>query len=72
MVEHVKTRVEKGELKDAVLFLHTDSSTVESAVDKGNSKSKELFKLVYRLQKCQMKYGFALYVIYVAGMQMIC
>jgi len=71
LVEHVKTRVEKGELKDTILFLHTDSSTVEGTVDKGNSKSKELFKLVCRLRKCQMKYSFTLYVIYVASTRMI-
>jgi hypothetical protein len=44
-----------GNLNDAVLFLFTDNATVESAIYKGNSKSKELFLLNVRLKKIQVK-----------------
>ena len=71
LVERTEARAERGDLTGAVLFLFTDSSTVEGAVDKGNSTSKELFKLVCKLRKLQMKHSFALYVIHVAGTRMI-
>ena len=71
LVERVESKAEKGELEGAVLFLFTDSSTVEGAVDKGNSTSKELFKLVCKLRKLQMKHGFMMCVTHVAGTRMI-
>ena len=43
LIERVESKAEKGELKGAIVFLFTDSSTVEDCVDKENSKSKELF-----------------------------
>jgi len=64
-------KADKGELDGAVLFLSSDSSMVEGAVDKGNSSSKELFKKVCRLRKSQMKHSFALYVTHCSGKWMI-
>ena len=53
------------------MFLFADNSTVETAVAKGNSPSRKLFELVKRLKTLQMKYGFEIHVIHVAGTRMI-
>ena len=53
------------------MFLFMDNSTVETAVAKGNSPSRKLFELVKRLKTLQMKYGFEIHVIHVAGTRMI-
>jgi len=71
LVSRVELKADKGELDRAILFLSSDSSTVEGAVDKGNSSSKELFKKVCRLRQSQMKHSFALYVIHCSGKRMI-
>ena len=71
LVSRIEIRAEKGELSRAMLIMGTDSAVVEGAVDKGNSSSKELFRLVCRLRKCQMRYGFALFITHVAGTRMI-
>ena len=60
----------KRELRGALLILFSDSTVVEGAVNKENLKSKELFKLVYKLRK-YMRYGFAILVIYITGTCMI-
>ena len=53
------------------MFPFADNSTIETAVAKGNSPSRKLFELVKRLKTLQMKYGFEIHVIHVAGTQMI-
>ena len=40
-------------------------------MDEGNSASRKLFKLLYKLRKSQMKHGFVLHVMHVAGTRMI-
>lgn len=48
-----------------------ENSIVKSKLDEENSGSKELFKLVYRCRKLQIKYRFTIYVIYIASTRMI-
>ena len=71
LVDRIEGKAEGGKLKGAVIFLFTDNSTVEGAVHRGNSKSKKLFKLVCKLRKLQMRYGFMIFVIHVSGTRMI-
>jgi hypothetical protein len=53
------------------LYLFTDNSTVDSAISKGNSKSKWLFQIVDHFRKLQFKHGIQAVVMHVSGKRMI-
>ena len=55
-----------------MLFFMTDSSTVEGAVDKGNTPSRTLFEHVLRTKSIQFKYKFVLHVIHCSETRMTC
>ena len=71
LVEGLEEEAKKGKLFNTLLFFFTNNSIAESAIAKGNSPSRHLFELVLRIKALQMKYGFKLYVIHIAGTQMI-
>ena len=71
LVEGLEEEAKRGKLTNALLFFFTDNSTAETAIAKGNSPSRHLFELVLRIKALQMKYGFELHVIHVAGTRMI-
>jgi hypothetical protein len=43
-------RLERGKLRNAELFMFTDSSTAEAAYHKGSSSNKKLFELALQLE----------------------
>ena len=71
LVQTVKDQARRRKLINSVLFMFTDSSTVELAVAKGNSPSRRLFELVRELKMLQMQCSFSLFVIHVSGTRMI-
>jgi hypothetical protein len=72
IVSTIEEAVKAGDLEDAVLFFFTDNSTVESALYKGNSKSRKLFELIVRFRKLQMLSGTHVHVSHVSGKRMGC
>ncbi len=48
-----------------------DNSMAESCFHRGGLSSKLLHELVLQLRKAEMKYGFSLHVVHVAGTRMI-
>ena len=71
MVKGIREEAAKGKLDNALLFLCTNNSTVESAVTRGSSASPRLFELVKDLKQDQMDYCFIVHVIHVLGKRMI-
>jgi hypothetical protein len=67
----VEEEATEGHLTNGELWLFTDNSTAESCFFWGGSSSKLLHELVLRLRKAEMKYGFTLHVVHVAGTRMI-
>ena len=61
----------EGLLTGASTFLATDNTTVEGCLYKGNSTSKNVFDLVVRMKKLELKYGCQIIVTQVAGRRMI-
>jgi hypothetical protein len=57
--------------KDGELWLFTKNTTAESCFFKGGYSSKLLHDLVLRLRQAELKFGFVLHMVHVAGMQMI-
>jgi hypothetical protein len=71
VVEAVSHEASSGSLKDSILFLFTDNSTVESALYKGNSNSRKLFELVVCFRTLQMQHGLKIVVSHIAGKRMV-
>jgi len=71
LVKGVVERAKKGLLRNTLLFLFTDNSTVEAAIAKGNSSSPYLFELVIELKTAEMMHGFRAHVIHISGDRMI-
>jgi len=71
LVDTVEEEAVEGHLKESELWLFTDNSTAEGCFYRGGSSSKLLHELVLRLRKAEMKYGFTLHVVHVAGTRMI-
>ena len=71
LVETVEEEVAEGHLADAELWLFTDNSTAESCFFRGGLSSKLLHELVLRLRKAELKYGFELHLVHMAGTRMI-
>lgn len=71
LVYSVEDASAKGLLVNTELFLFTDNSTAESTFSKGTSKSKQLFGLILRFRKLQMREGIVMHMIHVSGLRMI-
>ena len=71
MVDSIETLAKSGVICKSLMFMFTNNSTAEAAVNKGNSPSRKLHELVVRLRHLQMKYCFELYVTHVSGTRMI-
>lgn len=70
----VESREEEGDegiLDSAAVYVFTDSSTVESCVDRGSSLSPKLLGLVVWLQALSLRVDIKIHVFHVAGTQMI-
>lgn len=57
--------------RGAEVFMFTDNFVTERAYFRGTSKSKDLFELVLRLRKLEMKGELFIHLIWVAGTRMI-
>ncbi len=67
----MEEEAKEGHLKDGELWIFTNNSTAESCFFKGGSTSKLLHKLVLCPWKAEMKFGFTLHLVHVAGTRMI-
>ena len=69
MVDTLETERKLGNLKDAMVFLCTDNSTVERCVYKGSSSSKKLSDLVVwiKLLKKKIIISFISHIYQVQG-----
>jgi hypothetical protein len=70
VVEALKEEAKQGHLRNALIFLCTDNSTVEAALAKGNSSSKKLFELVLEVRRLEMHEGAQILVTHVSGERM--
>jgi hypothetical protein len=70
VVEALKEEAKQGHLRNALIFLCTDNSTVEAALVKGNSSSKKLFDLVLEVRRLEMHEGAQIVVSHVSGERM--
>jgi hypothetical protein len=70
VVEALKEEAKQVHLQNALIFLCTDNSTIESALAKGNSSSKKLFDLVLEVWHLEMHEGAQIIVTHVSGEQM--
>ncbi len=71
LVETVEEEAAQGHLEDGELWLFTDNSTAESCFFRGGSSSKLLHELILRLRSAELKYGFVLHLVHIAGTRMI-
>jgi len=73
LVDSLYARVEEdvSEVKGLEVFLFTDNLVAEGAFYKGTSTSRKLFELVLRLRLLEMKAGFKIHIIHIAGTRMI-
>ena len=70
MVATLREEAAAGNLRDALIFLCTGNSTVESAIVKGNSSSEKLFELTLEVRQLEMEQGAKVVVSHVAGERM--
>ena len=66
-----RATTDKTKLKGLEVFLFTDNIVAEGAFYKGTSSSKKLFNLILKLRLLEMKEGFKVHIIHVAGSRMI-
>lgn len=71
LVEALEEEAKAGQLKDALVFMFTDNSTVEAAIYSGSSSSVRLHALVVRFLALQMLHNCSVEVYHVAGTRMI-
>ncbi len=71
LVETVEEEAAEGHLTNRELWLFTDNSTAESCFFRGRSLAKLLHELVLQFRKAEVRYGFTLHVVHVAGTRMI-
>jgi hypothetical protein len=71
LVDTVEEEAEEGYLRGGELWLFTDNTTVKSCLYQGGSSSKLLHELILHLRKAELKYGFSLHAVHVAGTRMI-
>jgi len=70
LVETLEQEFIEKRLKDQIVIMATDNSTVEAAIFKGNSTSKKLFNLVVRFKVLELKSGCNFIVTHVSGVRM--
>ena len=70
LVETLEKEVKENRLKDATVIMATDNSTVEAAIQKGNSSSEKLFDLVVRFRNMELTSGSKFLVTHVSGDRM--
>jgi hypothetical protein len=66
----LKEEANQGHLCNALIFLCTNNSTMESALVKGNSSSQKLFDLVLEVRHLKMQKGMQIIVSHILGEQM--
>jgi hypothetical protein len=66
VVEALLDEAREGHLRNALIFLCTDNSTVEAALAKGNSSSPKLFELVLKIRLLEMQEGAKIIVSHVS------
>ena len=66
-----RATADKTKLKGLEVFLFTDNAVAEGAFYKGTSSSKKLFELILKLRLLEMKEGFLVHIIHIAGTRMI-
>jgi hypothetical protein len=71
LLEEIRDASTAGILANKLVFLFTDNLVAESIFYKGTSSSRELYEMVLELRKLEMKGGFKLKIIHVAGTRMI-
>jgi hypothetical protein len=71
LVETVEEEAAEVHLTNGELWLFTDNSTAESCFFCGGSSTNLLHKLVLQLRMAEVRYGFTLHVVRVAGTRMI-
>jgi hypothetical protein len=70
VVGALREEAEAGNLKDALIFMCTDNSTIKCAIVKGNSSNKKLFKLSLEVRTIKMREGARVLVSHVLGERM--
>jgi hypothetical protein len=70
VVDTVRDEAIAGNLKDSMIILCTDNSTVEASLIKGNSSSKKLFNLTLEVCLLEMLEGAKIVVSHVSGEMM--
>lgn len=71
LLEAVKDATEAGMLEDKEVFIFTDNLVAEWVFAKGSSESQDLLEMVAELRLLELKGGFRLRIIHVAGTRMI-
>jgi hypothetical protein len=66
----LREEAKAGNLWNTLIFLCTGTSTIESAIVKGNSSSEKLFILLLVVRKIKMQQGAKVVVSHVSGEQM--
>jgi hypothetical protein len=70
VVESLREEARLGNLKNALVFMCTDNTTVEAALVKGNSSSSKLFELALTMRQLEMQHGAKIHVCHVSGERM--
>ncbi len=71
LVDTVEEEANEGHFNESELWLFTDNSTAEGCFYQGGSSSRLLHELVLRLSQAELKHGFVLHAVHVAGTRMI-
>ena len=71
LVETLEHMGSKGDLEGREVFIFTDNMVSETIASKGSSKSEDLYHLVVRVYKLEMRYKCSIKFIHVAGTRMI-
>jgi hypothetical protein len=70
IVEAPREEADAGNLCNTLIFLCTDSSTVECTIVKGNSSSEKLYELALEVRTIEMRKGARVMVSHVMGERM--
>jgi hypothetical protein len=70
LVDALREEDEAGNLVDALIFMCTDNSTVESSIVNGNSSSEKLFELTLEVRVIEMRNNAKVIISHVAGERM--
>jgi hypothetical protein len=70
VVDTLRDEAIAGNLKDLLIILCTDNSTVEASLVKGNSSSKKLFNFTLKVRLLERREGTKIVVSHVSGERM--